>query len=189
MRTQSQVSLITPLMGHNAAKHLVGICIDDPRRTRVFLGFLRVKLIVVAIRESRELQEVVVILAHAVLAVLRGTVTVGFTELNGRSTLDELPIPVVAVGEPMRVAATSLAVGERRVVRVALGFGLIVEKPFVFPFVCLGIQLLVDAGPGLWVHVSYPLEGLLKRRLPHECQEAREQLEQTRLWQPAGKGF
>jgi hypothetical protein len=149
-------------MSHDAAKHLVGISIDDPRRTRVFLRFLRVKLIVVAIRESRELQEVVVFLAHAVLAVLRGTVTVGFPELNGCATLDELAVPVVAVGEPVRVAATSLAVGKRCVVRVTLGFGLIVEQPLVFPFVCLGIQLLVDTGPGLLGHVSYPLEGLLR---------------------------
>jgi hypothetical protein len=126
MRTQSQVSLIPPLMGHNAAKHLVGISIDDPRWARVFLGFLRVKLIVVAIWKSWELQQVVVILAHAVLAVLRGTVTVGFSEFDGRATLDELAIPVVAVSEPVRVAATGLAVGKRCVVGVAFGFGLIV---------------------------------------------------------------
>jgi hypothetical protein len=143
----------------------------------------------VAIRECRELQEVVVVLAHAVLAVFRRTVTVGFPELDGRATLDELAIPVVAVGEPVRVAATSLAVGQRCVVRVALGFGLIVDKALVFPFVCLGIQLLVDTCPGLWGYVSYPLEGGLRRLLPHERRGAREQLEQTRLWQPAGKGF
>jgi hypothetical protein len=65
---------------------------------------------------------------------------------------------------------------------------LVVDKPLVFQFVCLGIQLFVDACPGLWGHVSYPSKASLRRLLAHERRAAREQLEQTRLRQPAGQG-
>lgn len=149
MRAELKVALVLLSMSNNTTEHLVRIGVDDPRRARVFLGLLRIKLVVMAIREGWELQQVVITLAVSVLAVLGRTVTVGLSELDGRAALEDLSLAVIAVGEPVRIATPGLAVGEGRVVRVALGLVLVVEEALGLILVGLGVLLIVQAGPGL----------------------------------------
>lgn len=110
-------------MGHNPTEVLVRVGVDSAGRARVLLGLLRVIAVLVTVLKDGELQQVVVILAGSVAAVTRGLVTVAVAKGDKRSLKTTLQRPVallvVAVGEPVRVAAASVAIGQWCRVQVA----------------------------------------------------------------------
>jgi len=69
-------------MGNNTTKDLVRVCVNGPSRARILLWFLRVVFVLVAVRENRKLQQVMVAFARAVAAVARGLVTLPIAKLD-----------------------------------------------------------------------------------------------------------
>lgn len=104
-------------MGNNATKILVRVGVDRTSRARVFLGLLRVIFVFVAVLKYRELQQVMVFVTGSMAAMVRGLVTLAVSEGDKRSlesTLQgSIASLVVTVGEPVRIATASVAVGQR----------------------------------------------------------------------------
>lgn len=110
-------------MGHNPTKVLARVGVNGTSRARVLLGLLRVILVLVSVLKDRKLQQVMVIFAGSVAAVTRGLVTLAVAEGDKRATETTLQRPVallvVAVGEPVWIAAARVAIGQRCRVQVA----------------------------------------------------------------------
>lgn len=121
-------------MGNNATKYLVRVGVNGPSRARILLWFLGVVFVLMAVREDRKLQQVMVVFSRAVAAVARGLVTLPVAELDQgflKAFFQRTVAPlVVAICEPVGVTAAGMAVGEGCRVKIAFCTGLFVTQDF-----------------------------------------------------------